>query len=197
MWFDHSMAPPHKRRRLSGSASSLSPSRTKFPSADPTPSYAHAVEQIAPYPAPSSPPRPTKHHVQEIHLRLQERAVVSPNEYYHHYPRRQDGTVTLESTITTVDAAGNTILSLVTNTLPTVTTPSTTTTSTPPGGIVGSGTAVTSTSTNSSSTASTVTGTGTGTRTSTGSGTGLTSQASASFPTHSESDVVCTLMTLY
>lgn len=109
------MAPPFKKRRLSGSSA---PSRASLSTAEPT--LVHSVSGIE-RKTPLAQTAP--HHVQEIHLRIQKRAAALHELHLH---RRQDGTVTLISEITTVDAAGQTILSTVTNTLPTVTTPSTT-----------------------------------------------------------------------
>lgn len=172
MWAEDSMAPPHKKRRLLSSDSSSS--RTAPPTREPSPSFAHSVEHIEHRPSPSSPRR-RPHHIQEVHLQIQERAVIAPRDYHHHFQRRQIGTVLVESVITTVDAAGNTILSTVTTYSPTGTVPLTSIQpTTPSNGIIGSGTAGTSTTTNSSS----VTSTGTGT---------MQTNASGTFGSHSRS----------
>ncbi|KAK5173899.1 uncharacterized protein LTR77_002580 [Saxophila tyrrhenica] len=144
------------------------------------------------------------HHIQEIHLQIQDRPAYSDKDYHHGLHRRQLGTATLESIITTVDAAGSTILSTVTNLLPTVTPTATSTTPTDtaattaattsesPDGIIGSGTdtagtgaEATSTSADSNSTTPTQTGSGTS---QTASASTLTNSNTNGTATHRQTD---------
>lgn len=170
------MAPPHKKRRLLASDNAPSPTTPTSPHTQPTPSFAHSVEHLEHNAPPSSPSRPIPHRVQEVHLHVQERSVVAPRDYRHHYQRRQIGTVAVESVITTVDAAGSTILSTVSTFIPTGTLPLTSTSPTTlSDGLIGSGTVGTSTSSSANSSSLTSTASGS-----------LQTNASGTFTSHSE-----------
>lgn len=150
----HGMAPPHKKRRLSPDAAP-----TTCTAARPTSTFAHSVESIEDRNLWTAQARPRPHHVQEVHLQIQHRpAFPAIWEEHRGLHRRQEGLATVVNVITTVDAAGSTILSTVTNLSPVpITTASTTASSTistsnTSDGFIGSGTGTTtSTSTNSSS----------------------------------------------
>jgi hypothetical protein len=71
--------------------------------------------------AATQPPLPSRSHTTSEPTASLAYPISTEREYRHGLHRRQDGFITVESTVTTVDASGNTILSTITNVLPTVT----------------------------------------------------------------------------
>ena len=101
------MAPPRKRRRVLTSPSQSLPSRSGSVIEDSTPTLVHSVEQLEQISSPNAT-RTVPQHIQEIHLQIQERAVIVPQRLH---PRQ----VTAElSTVTTIDVNGATVVTTFT-----------------------------------------------------------------------------------
>ena len=132
------MAPPNKRRRLSGSASQSLPSRSELVAPDPSPTLLHSVEQLEHKPA-SAATRTVPQHIQEIHLQIQEKPFFGGQEDYRRWHRRQAAAVL--STTTTTDALGNVVVETVTIGAVTTATSTSATSSTEGTGGTGTGTA--------------------------------------------------------
>jgi hypothetical protein len=106
------MAPPQKRRRLLvPKAESLPPHSELLPES-PTPTFLHSVEQLehsAATPAAHTVPK----RIEEIHLKIQKRAVTHKKQAYQPlYPRQ--GATAVTSLITTINDLGQTITTEIT-----------------------------------------------------------------------------------
>ena len=104
---DGSMAPPHKRLKLSSSASQYASSQADRAVIDPVPTLSHSVETLE-HNLESAATRTVPHHVEELHLQIRERAISSRRHQQLH--RRQ----LISSVESVVNAAGDTVLSTVT-----------------------------------------------------------------------------------
>ena len=133
------MSPPSKRRRLSGSKSQSS--HSDFMPEGPSPTLLHSVEQLQHKPR-STTARTVPHHIEEVHLQIQRRAIGDVRKGDRGLHPRQAPAV--ESDVTTIDALGQT-------TVVEITIGATTTTPTP----VGSTTPDSSSSSSNSSSSTT------------------------------------------
>lgn len=113
------MAPPHKRRRLTGSSPRPSPSLTL---SEPSPTLSHTVEQLGHRPSLALLPRPVPQRIEEVHLQIQKRAVQDFHDHSHHQVlQRRQGTAVSSATDSTLtvtvlqwaDNEGGTALSTI------------------------------------------------------------------------------------
>ena len=99
------MGPPHKRRKLSSWTPQVSAVQEDAFSPHLTPTSTHPAAELSSTTSTTSATRTVPHRVEEIHLRIQERAViVRPHDDEDALQRRQ---TVVQSVISTIDAQGN------------------------------------------------------------------------------------------